>query len=488
MGVKTGPLRNARNSGDEEEEEGERVRRPTHMVERGRRETSRRGPCLAVCAFSALVTAAIMSAGFSLYLNQRKQGRGGDGGSEANRAQLKAATDRNALLQGELLKLNASVTDVVVGLDAVSRTVIAAKSTLPQAEPRRGGRSSGSAANSWAQDLERLEKELEALRAENKALTERPAPVPAASVRTLPGASAPARWLTLGIPTVPRKHEERYLEQTVEAITQQLPLRQDDPLFDRVMVVVLNNKPGQHAIFAEVKAWIEGGPYARYFKFVEEAIQQNDNYKNPEHDDNVPSTKVRRQTRAAIAMLRASAGLANYFMFMEDDFVLCPHALYALQYIISKAHAYKTVGFSGIRVSYGLCGVVLNDGDVVEFADYLEQHQARRPPDHLVSEWINAETQQAQAYLKGRNNFGYRFNILEHVGVVSSLRESRQTGWPGCYQELVYPIVFEGEAWNPKQCPADDLWPCDSKPKEYPADWVGRVCTRICRAHECMRD
>ena len=38
----------------------------------------------------------------------------------------------------------------------------------------------------------------------------------------------------------------------------------------------------------------------------------------------------------------------------------------------------------------------MNDRDVQEMAAYLEQHQARRPPDHLVSEWINAETQQAR--------------------------------------------------------------------------------------------
>ena len=32
-------------------------------------------------------------------------------------------------------------------------------------------------------------------------------------------------------------------------------------------------------------------------------------------------------------------------------------------------------GWSGIRVSYGLCGIVLTDGDVTAVADYLEEHQ-----------------------------------------------------------------------------------------------------------------
>ena len=39
-------------------------------------------------------------------------------------------------------------------------------------------------------------------------------------------------------------------------------------------------------------------------------------------------------------MLRVSEGLAEHFLFMEDDFLLCPHALRTLVYIIDKAHAY----------------------------------------------------------------------------------------------------------------------------------------------------
>jgi hypothetical protein len=41
-----------------------------------------------------------------------------------------------------------------------------------------------------------------------------------------------------------------------------------------------------------------------------------------------------------VALLRAAAGLGGHFMFMEDDFLLCPHALRALAYVTSKAHAY----------------------------------------------------------------------------------------------------------------------------------------------------
>jgi hypothetical protein len=66
-----------------------------------------------------------MSAAFSFYLSHRQEGPG-----DQDRARLKSVTDRNALLQSELLKLNASVTGVMIGLDTVSRAVNTAKVQL----------------------------------------------------------------------------------------------------------------------------------------------------------------------------------------------------------------------------------------------------------------------------------------------------------------------------------------------------------------------
>ena len=43
---------------------------------------------------------------------------------------------------------------------------------------------------------------------------------------------------------------------------------------------------------------------------------------------------------------------------------------------------------------------------------------------------------------------------------------------PICFETLTRPIVFEIEAFNPKQCPNDDLWPCPHEPKMQRIDWV----------------
>jgi hypothetical protein len=143
------------------------------------------------------------------------------------------------------------------------------------------------------------------------------------------------RWLTIGIPTVPRKDGHDYLERTLRAIAQQLPARADDPLHASVTVVVLNNQPGRHPAFDRARAEAAAGPHAASFRFVEAAVPE---IRTEELGSRPP--RVQRQTRAVVALLRAAAGLGGHFMFMEDDFLLCPHALRALAYVTSKAHAY----------------------------------------------------------------------------------------------------------------------------------------------------
>ena len=56
-------------------------------------------------------------------------------------------------------------------------------------------------------------------------------------------------WLTVGIPTVPRKNGADYLTRTLETLLQELPADDTDPLYGRVRVIVMNNQPGNHSVF-----------------------------------------------------------------------------------------------------------------------------------------------------------------------------------------------------------------------------------------------
>ena len=109
--------------------------------------------------------------------------------------------------------------------------------------------------------------------------------------------------------------------------------------------------------------------------------------------------------------------------------------------------------------------------DVLPFAEYLEHNLRRRPPDHLVVEWYAGETPQSNAYKNGRAHGAFRWNLLAHRGEVSTLRSDSMKGFPQCYEMLIFPILFEVDAFKPHLCPDDDLWPCPPLEKQTMRNW-----------------
>ena len=173
----------------------------------------------------------------------------------------------------------------------------------------------------------------------------------------------------------------------------------------------------------------------------------------------IPSAKVRRQTRDIAKVVKLSVNKAQYYLFSEDDMVLCPSGLTTMQYMLTKASQYHP-DWLAIRASYGMNGIVMHNKDLDEFSDYMVQNQKRRPPDHLVVEWYAGETPRSKAYKQKRANIGFRYNIFNHLGSVSTLRSTKSPGYLTCYEQLVEPTVFQVEAFSVQQCPGDDIWPC----------------------------
>ena len=48
-------------------------------------------------------------------------------------------------------------------------------------------------------------------------------------------------------------------------------------------------------------------------------------------------SQVRRQTRNIASVLRAASDRGRYFLFLEDDMLLCPHAMRAAVYLVDRA-------------------------------------------------------------------------------------------------------------------------------------------------------
>lgn len=268
--------------------------------------------------------------------------------------------------------------------------------------------------------------------------------------------------LVLGIPTVPRHRNTSYLAGTLTSILEQLPTDISHPLYGSVVIVVMNMYTnGVHTEFERVSRMFADHPLSAYVTFLEKDKTMGHDHVNYKRERSRSTTprKIVQQTEDLAALLSSTAGRGLHYFFIEDDMNMCPHAIVALAYMIRKADVYSP-NWLAIRSSYGMNGILLHDSDVLPFRDYLLEHKHRRPPDHLIVEFFVGETPQAALYKGTREHFAFKYNILDHKGVVSSLRYAKSPGYPTCFQELKVPVIFPSEAFKVEECPRDDLWPC----------------------------
>ena len=345
-----------------------------------------------------------------------------------------------------------------------------------------------------------------------------PDPIGAVSLDAASFAASPPPepWLTVGIPTAPRAGDEDYLTGTLETLLAELPTAPSG-----VRVLVMNTAPGRHEVFARVKARFTGtwtgtgtetetgsgtsggnawgltqdsgadsgagevgaersaahsaaaesrllAAAAAHVVFTDSPGTYGDPTPNkPDPDDlhnpsNVPGHAVRRQTADLATLVDlASRETSPYFLFAEDDFLTCRGMFAGLRYLLAKSHAvYPT--WLGVRFSYGMNGVVMRTRDLAPFARYLATHVSRQPPDILWREWSEGRREDARATTAGRRVLVYRYNLMEHVGEVSTfaVRPGRPE-WPRCYDPMseVWSLGA-AETFDDARCASQDVSPC----------------------------
>lgn len=271
-------------------------------------------------------------------------------------------------------------------------------------------------------------------------------------------------WLAIGIPTVAREVDGEtvdYLSATLDALNRNLPVSDADPLWGRVRVVVVDNSHVDHTVFEENRKRFEND---QHFVFIQNtAVKGAERPVSLDASSDKPGKRVQQQTNDVVFTLKEVERLTKpqFYAFMEDDFELCANGLLAIQYAMNKATMYHG-DWIALRMSYGLNGIVIRGKDVLPVSRYFEGNVRRRPPDHLIVEWFAGETAFSKKYKNNRVNIGFRYNIFKHIGVRSTIRKAKfkHRNFPRCWEELVYPVVFEVEGFNPQQCPDDDIWPC----------------------------
>eukprot|EP00884_Botryococcus_braunii_P003153 jgi/Botrbrau1/12839/Bobra.0045s0008.1 len=288
-------------------------------------------------------------------------------------------------------------------------------------------------------------------------------------------------WMTIGIPTVPRKGGADYLTRTVATLLQELPMSDTDPLFGKIIVLVMNNQPGSHPVFAQLKERIESGDKGDilatkgciYVRMVENpGTLQDTNPEAPEPDDlnnpkNLPGREVRKQTRDLVTLMNMAKGLSHYYMFMEDDFRVCPFAIRIIAYVISKLNAIPgAANWLALRVSYGMNGIVLKTEDLESLSGYMMKYTDKLPPDLLWVEWYSGRKPELYSVIgRGRNRrilYVYRYNLLDHIGFNSSFAvRAPRPAFPVCYDSManVWSLAFS-ERFLARSCKASDISPC----------------------------
>ena len=326
------------------------------------------------------------------------------------------------------------------------------------------------AANNAASVRSQLAQTLDSiasLRAALLASPSTPTSLPLSSL-VLPSSSPPPSavqpYLIIGLPSVSRSSPvaRSYLNHTLQAIRRQLPADPSHPLYGRVHVYVMNHQmDGRHDMWEALKEELSA---ETAFRFLVNDGQLTD--ATPESRDaghaNLPGWRVRKQTRDIVATMEAAKRQSRYYMFMEDDFTFCPSLLRLIPYLLNKAHLLHPRWFS-VKFSFGMNGyIVHNDDDMEHLSAYLLRKQRLRPPDHLIVEWSAGEKESAD-YKLDRPHVVYRYNMLHHLGTVSSLRDEKQGEYPPCWHEMNTQVVFEVESFRTDECGHTDIWPCWSK-------------------------
>lgn len=73
-----------------------------------------------------------------------------------------------------------------------------------------------------------------------------------------------------------------------------------------------------------------------------------------------------------VALLEAAQPWGHHYMFMEDDFRVCPNTLRILHYVLRKAATVPALAnWKGLRFSYGMAGIILRGSDMPLFTEFL---------------------------------------------------------------------------------------------------------------------
>ncbi len=153
----------------------------------------------------------------------------------------------------------------------------------------------------------------------------------------------------------------------------------------------------------------------------------------------------------------------DFVLLMEDDFTWCTSVATHIVHILSGLRTYQNVPFSAVRISFGLNGLILWCSDLPAIYRMIDNEKTDGPPDTLLAEFLTGQTAAGKKYFASRTFMAYRYNLMEHIGMVSTVGNFGQDGRaiPQCFDILTSTGILQSERFDMVNCEEYKISPCN---------------------------
>ena len=100
--------------------------------------------------------------------------------------------------------------------------------------------------------------------------------------------------------------------------------------------------------------------------------------------------------------------------------------------------------------------------DIPTFATYLLKNQNNMPVDLLAAEWFLGVIPETKAYFEDRQYFAGKFNLLTHIGDVSTFKGRARREFVKCGDHMKIKGFVAAESFA-ESCGSFDMSPCDGR-------------------------
>lgn len=251
--------------------------------------------------------------------------------------------------------------------------------------------------------------------------------------------------ILFAISTLARKDNQGnplyYLKDACESLLRQINIYystfRNTP--HHLKVYVQNSDPTvPHVVFNELK---NDPKYKEHFIFKTISKRFDDPHTDvPGHDythpkNIIPGHRARQQSCDIISLHNNVMYDLNYdyFVFVEDDFLACDNAVVEMVRSIAILET-KHMGFCGLRMSYGMNGILLPRDLGHHYVTYLQRNLKELPIDDLFHRFTKSKdgTSADLSIMCAPNHrplFNYRNIMWEHIGHVSTFSERNKEGF-----------------------------------------------------------